>query len=63
MNVASGQSNQRTSHTGSHRRGRTVARAKKTPILDFRPDDVIRSAERIEDIIRADRTERSARPD
>ena len=33
-------------------------RAKKTPVLDFRPDDVIRAAERIEDIIRADRAER-----
>ena len=29
--------------------------AKKTPILSFRPDDVIRSAERIDDILRADR--------
>ena len=29
-------------------------KAKKTPILQFRPDDVIRSAERIEDILRAD---------
>jgi ribosome-binding factor A len=32
-------------------------RAKKTPILDFRPDDVIRAAERIEHIIRADRVD------
>jgi ribosome-binding factor A len=30
-------------------------RAKNTPILDFRPDLVIRSAERIEQILRADR--------
>jgi len=30
-------------------------RAKKTPVLDFRPDDVIRSAERIDRILRADR--------
>ena len=30
-------------------------RAKKTPVLDFRPDDVIRSAERIDEIPRADR--------
>lgn len=30
-------------------------RAKKTPILEFRPDNVIRSAERIDDILRADR--------
>ncbi|NQY56114.1 MAG: 30S ribosome-binding factor RbfA [Ilumatobacteraceae bacterium] len=30
-------------------------RAKKTPILDFRPDESIRSAERIEEILRADR--------
>lgn len=29
--------------------------AKKTPILDFRADMVIRSAERIDDILRADR--------
>lgn len=35
-------------------------RAKKTPILDFRPDMVIRSAERIDDILRADRA-RTAR--
>ena len=27
-------------------------RVKKTPILDFRPDDVIRAAERIDDILR-----------
>ena len=38
-------------------------RAKKTPVLDFRPDDVIRSAERIEHIIRADRTDRGGRPE
>jgi len=36
-------------------------RAKKTPVLVFRPDDVIRTAERIEDIIRADRTGRTDR--
>ncbi len=42
---------------GEHRRrlqssiGRQV-RAKKTPILEFRPDEVIRSAERIERILR-----------
>lgn len=42
---------------GEHRRrlqatiGRQV-RAKKTPILDFRPDEVIRSAARIEQILR-----------
>ncbi len=30
-------------------------RAKKTPILQFRPDDVLRSAERIDEILRADR--------
>ena len=30
-------------------------RTKKTPILDFRPDLAIRSAERIDDILRADR--------
>ncbi len=29
-------------------------RARKTPILQFRPDQVIRSAERIEEILRAD---------
>jgi ribosome-binding factor A len=36
-------------------------RAKKTPVLDFRPDDVIRAAERIDEIIRSDRdaTQRS----
>jgi ribosome-binding factor A len=33
-------------------------RAKKTPILDFRPDEVIRSAERIDGILRADRESR-----
>jgi ribosome-binding factor A len=31
-------------------------RVKKTPVLVFRPDDVIRSAERIEGILRADRS-------
>jgi ribosome-binding factor A len=38
-------------------------RAKKTPIHDFRPDEVIRSAERIDQILRADtaRIERDAR--
>lgn len=30
-------------------------RAKKTPILDFRPDETLRSAERIDEILRADR--------
>jgi ribosome-binding factor A len=30
-------------------------RAKKTPILDFKPDVVIRSAERIDEILKADR--------
>ena len=38
-------------------------RAKKTPVLVFRPDDVIRSAERIDDILRADRAERSSTGD
>jgi ribosome-binding factor A len=41
--------------------GRQI-RAKKTPILDFRPDHAIRSAERIDEILRADR-DRSAGPD
>jgi ribosome-binding factor A len=41
--------------------GRQI-RAKKTPILDFRPDVALRSAERIDDILRADR-QRRARPD
>jgi ribosome-binding factor A len=42
---------------GAHRRalqraiGRQI-RARKTPVLEFRPDDVIRSAERIEQILR-----------
>ena len=31
-------------------------RTKKTPILEFRPDEVIRSAERIDEILRRDRT-------
>src|SRR5690349_20382084 len=30
-------------------------RAKKTPVLDFRPDEVIRAAERIDAVLRADR--------
>jgi ribosome-binding factor A len=38
-------------------------RTKKTPVLVFRPDDVIRAAERIEDIIRADRSDRADRPE
>ena len=33
-------------------------RAKKTPILDFKPDIALRSAERIDDILRADRERR-----
>ena len=33
-------------------------RAKKTPILDFQPDPAIRSASRIDDILRADRGRR-----
>ncbi len=33
-------------------------RAKKTPVLVFRPDDVIRSAERSDDLLRADRAAR-----
>ena len=46
---------------GDHRRrlqatiGRQV-RAKKTPVLDFRPDEVIRSAARIEAILRQSST-------
>ena len=35
-------------------------RTKKTPVLQFRPDEVIRAAERIEDILRADRTGRDS---
>jgi ribosome-binding factor A len=38
--------------------GRQI-RAKKTPILDFRPDVALRSAERIDDILREDRRRRS----
>ena len=41
-------------------------RAKKTPILGFRPDVVIRSAERIDEILAADRESRpntEAHPD
>ena len=34
-------------------------KAKKTPVLQFRPDDVIRAAERIETILRSDRSEES----
>ena len=34
--------------------GRQI-RAKKTPILDFRPDVAIRSAERIDEVLREDR--------
>lgn len=30
-------------------------RAKKTPILDFRPDEAIRAAERIDEVLRNDR--------
>ena len=33
-------------------------RAKKTPILDFQPDIALRSAERIDDILREDRQRR-----
>jgi ribosome-binding factor A len=33
-------------------------RTKKTPILDFRPDVALRSAERIDDILRQDRQRR-----
>ena len=41
---------------GDHRRRLQASinrqiRAKKTPILDFRPDEVIRAAERIDDIL------------
>ena len=35
-------------------------RAKKTPVLNFRPDDVIRAAERIDGILRADRAASAA---
>jgi ribosome-binding factor A len=42
--------------------GRQI-RAKKTPILDFRPDDALRSAERIDDILRQDRQRARSRPD
>jgi ribosome-binding factor A len=33
-------------------------RAKKTPVLEFRPDEVIRAAERIDKVLRADRDRR-----
>ena len=33
-------------------------RAKKTPVLEFRPDEVIRAAERIDEVLRADRERR-----
>jgi len=42
--------------------GRQI-RAKKTPILQFRPDSVIRSAERIDEILRADRERNGATTD
>jgi ribosome-binding factor A len=38
-------------------------RAKKTPILEFRPDVVVRSAERIDEILRADRADRADSPE
>jgi ribosome-binding factor A len=38
-------------------------RAKKTPILQFRPDVVVRSAERIDEILRADRADRADSPE
>ena len=34
-------------------------RAKKTPILDFRPDTAIRAAERIDEVLREDRRQHS----
>ena len=37
-------------------------RAKKTPVLDFRPDIAIRSAERIDEILREDRQRRPESP-
>ena len=37
--------------------GRQI-RAKTTPILDFQPDSALRSAERIDDILREDRRRR-----
>ena len=37
-------------------------RTKKTPILDFRPDVALRSAERIDDILRDDRKRRGDLP-
>ncbi len=42
--------------------GRQV-RAKKTPVLDFRPDDVLRSAERIERILHDPSTMPARPPD
>jgi ribosome-binding factor A len=40
----------------------TQIRTKKTPILDFRPDVALRSAERIDDILREDRKRFGERP-
>lgn len=37
-------------------------RTKKTPVLEFRADEVLRSAERIDDILRADRERRGDEP-
>ena len=34
-------------------------RAKKTPVLEFRPDNVLRAAERIDEVLRADRERRN----
>lgn len=50
---------------GDHRKALQSAigkqiRAKKTPILDFRPDIAIRSAERIDEVLRNDRQQRGA---
>jgi ribosome-binding factor A len=38
-------------------------RTKKTPILDFRPDNALRSAERIDEILREDRLRQDRRDD
>lgn len=35
--------------------------ARKTPVLSFRPDEVIRSSERIDEVLRADKADRAAR--
>ena len=62
LRLAGGRGRRRRHHRGAEPSPRALQaaiadqiRARKTPVLDFRPDTTLREAERIDDILREDR--------